>query len=50
MKKYLLSIVAALFAMTAVAQQAAPTNMVSYRGKNGQTFQFKVTGRTNGRI
>ena len=50
MKKYLLSIVAALFAMTAVAQQAAPTNMVSYRGKTGQTFQFKVTGRTNGRI
>ena len=36
--------------MGTMAQQTAPSNMTNYRGKNGQTFIFKVTGTNNGRI
>jgi hypothetical protein len=30
--------------------QAAPGDMQKYRGQNGKTFTFKVTGQSNGRI
>ncbi len=30
--------------------KTAPQNMSSYRGKNGTTYTFSVTGKSNGRI
>lgn len=42
----------ALFAAapTVTGVAAAPTNLVSYRNKVGQTFQFTVTGSTSGAV
>ena len=53
MKKSILTIVAALFVMTAVAQQdyqQAPSNLMSYRSNVGKLYTFKVTGKVNGRV
>lgn len=39
-----------LTTMTMMAQVDAPGNLTSYRGKNGDSYTFKVTGSTTGRI
>ena len=39
-----------LATMTMMAQVDAPSNLTSYRGKNGDSYTFKVTGSANGRI
>ena len=42
--------IVAMLTLTATAQSSAPANMTGYRGKNGQTFTFNVTGKKDGRI
>ena len=39
-----------LATMTMMAQVNAPGDLTSYRGKNGDSYTFKVTGNTTGRI
>ena len=39
-----------LISVASNAQETAPANMKAYRGNNGNTYTFQVTGRTGGRI
>ena len=51
MKKIFATLLLAIMAIAvAQAYNQAPANMKSYRGKNGSSFTFQVTGNNSGRI
>ena len=50
MKKVILFLLSLVLAEATLCQQKAPTNLLGYRNKVGETFYFTVTGAGTGRI
>ncbi|MBK7098240.1 MAG: hypothetical protein IPH58_07635 [Sphingobacteriales bacterium] len=50
MKKVILFLLSLVLAEGTLCQQKAPTNLLDYRNKVGETFLFTVTGAGTGRI